>query len=93
MGASGPVLVKGRRDKAGNFETLVVKAFGKNIEIPKPLLARIPNGANGIQLSYEAGYKQLGGRTIYILFLTGFTSVIKEKMILSVNEDGQSKAL
>lgn len=46
---------------------------------------------NGIQLSYEVGYKELGGRTLYIVFSQGFTSGAVVKRFVTVTESGSVK--
>ncbi len=94
IGDSGAVTIEGKKDSTGNYQKIVVKAFGKTIEISKELLDKIPSKyQNGIQLSYEGGYEVLGGRTIYIMFSSGFTSGTKESFIISVTEKGQQRIL
>lgn len=90
IGSSGPVAVQGTIDIAGEI-SLIVSAFGKTITIPKTVVEKIPKTFNGIQLSYEKGYESLGGRTIYIMFSTGFLSGQKTKTVLVVTEDGASE--
>ena len=90
IGSSGPVSVQGRRNSKGEFESLSVTAFGKTFAVEKRLLEKIPAGANGIQLTYEHGYPTLGGRTVYLTFLKGFASGTKDKVVLSINEQGKS---
>ena len=94
IGESGVVTVKGTKDSAGNYQKIVVNAFGKTIEISKELLGIIPSKyQNGIQLSYEQGWKAKGGRTIYIMFLSGFTSGVRESFVIAVTEKGQQSVL
>ncbi len=94
IGSSGVIVVEGQKDALGNFKKLVVKAFGKTIEVNEDLLRKIPlKHPNGIQLSYEQGYEALGGRTVYITFLFGFTSGIKETFTITVTEHGQQSFL
>lgn len=94
IGESGAVTVEGKKDPDGNYQKIVVKAFGMTIEISKELLGKIPSKyQNGIQLSYERGYEVLGGRTIYIMFLSGFTSGTKERFIIEVTEKGSQNIL
>jgi hypothetical protein len=45
--------------------------------------------ANGVRISYEAGYTGLGGRTIYIQFQSGFTSGTREQALVTLTEDGK----
>ena len=92
IGSSGPIAVEGKRDESGNLSQLVVNAFEKKISVAQDVLRKISKyNINGIQLSYESGYKELGGRTVYILFQKGFTSRIIEKTVLAVKENGTSK--
>lgn len=91
IGSSGTVVVSGQRNQNGAFEKIVVKAFGKELAISKENLEKIPRNTNGLQMSYESGYEKLGGKTVYLIFLSGFTSGNKEKIILSVNEQGNSQ--
>jgi hypothetical protein len=50
------------------------------------LLADLP--FNGVQLSFESGYEQLGGRTLYILFTKGFISHRVTGKLVILNERG-----
>lgn len=93
IGSSGPVKVEGKRASDGKFESVLVEAFGKKTQIPKEILAALPALSNGIQLSFEAGYKPLGGRTVYVIFLTGFTSGVTGKKAVAVSETGKTKLL
>jgi hypothetical protein len=91
IGASGPVEVSGKQDTKG-IVTIRVKAFGKEYAPSEKQLAALRNlPANGIQLSYEAGYRELGGRTIYLLFTNGFTSGVVQSQLLAINETGEVK--
>ena len=64
IGESGPVTVNGKKGEDGKYKNISVEAFGKVIEIPKVVLSQIPSEhQNGILLSYERGYKEMGGKT------------------------------
>jgi len=94
IGNSGVVIVKGNKDASGTFQNITVTAFGKVIQISTEILSQIPSKyQNGIQLTYEAGYVQVGGRTLYIQFQKGFTSGIDERTIISIQEDGSQRIL
>lgn len=94
IGESGIVIVEGLKNASGKYKKLSISAFGKVIEISDKLLTQIPSKyQNGIQLSYDPGWKQLGGRTVYISFLSGFTSGIKETFIIAVTEDGKQSVV
>ena len=94
IGTSGPVVVEGNVNTQGEVVALSVQAFGMTRSIDTSILKTLNLAhANGIQLSYEAGYRVLGGKTIYILFQKGFTSEIKEKFVLAVSENEVPKML
>ena len=71
-----------------------VEAFGKTISIPPEILIQIPSkNQNGIQLSYEEGYKSKGGKTVYLQFQVGFTIELQKVFIISASENGKVKVL
>lgn len=84
IGESGPVIVSGIQGAAG-IESLKVEAFRRQFILGQPRLQQL-NGFrfNGVQLSYEHGYKELGGRTIYLLFSKGFTSGVVERRFVII---------
>ena len=89
IGESGIIIVNGKKDNNGNFTSLSVGAFGKTIDIPHIIMEQIPSqNQNGIQLSYEAGYRVLEGKMIYLQFQDGFISGVRETFIISVSESG-----
>ena len=52
-----------------------VYAFGQEYVVPEDKLSDLSELVpNGIRISYESGYSQVGGRTIYIQLQMGFTS-------------------
>jgi hypothetical protein len=88
IGESGPVVVTATRGPKG-FSALRVQAFGRATNLTEAQLAKLQGQfVNGVQLSYEAGYKELGGRTVYIVLSKGFTSGMQESQQISVNEEG-----
>jgi len=89
IGASGEITLKGKNDGKGNFNTLKILAFKKEYVLTKDQLKKLaPFSPNGIQMTYESGYKELGGRTVYLKFHTGFVSGIKTYKLVTVREDG-----
>ena len=91
IGESGVVVVTGRQS-ATSVDSLVIEAFGKRFELSSTQLQALQGGMlNGVQLSYEAGYKQFGGRTLYLVFSRGFTSGVTVKRFVTVNESGSIK--
>ena len=91
LGESGPVKVSGTQSSTG-MTSLRVDAFGKTIQLSPQQLATLHGGLyNLIQLSYERGYKELGGRTIYIKLGTAFTSGEGASIFIAISEDGKVK--
>ena len=91
IGESGPVNVSGTQTPAG-ITSFRVEAFGKTIELTPPQLKELEGGQyNLIQLSYERGYAELGGRTIYIKLGKAFTSGEVRGVVVVVTEDGKVK--
>ena len=63
IGNSGLVIVTGTKNDRNEFIDLKINAFGKEYKISEKNLTKIPPVSyNGIQLSYEEGYKELGGK-------------------------------
>ncbi|HRK09325.1 MAG TPA: hypothetical protein PLZ57_16270 [Pseudobdellovibrionaceae bacterium] len=91
IGTSGPVVVEGHRDDKGKFQSIRVQAFGKTLALDTSIIAQINDQANGVQISYEHGYRSVGGRTIYLVFSKGFTSEVKAKLVLSIDESGKTE--
>lgn len=92
IGSSGPVSISGTKNDKNEFTLLTIKIFGKEYKISDEDLKKIPaKPYNGIQLSYEHGYKELGGRTIYIILQFGFTSGNRDRTLITVTESGTVK--
>jgi hypothetical protein len=89
IGSSGPVTVSGKQDENGITE-MSVKAFSRVYKLGKEHLDLLRSmRVNGMQLSYEGGYKNLGGRTLYIQLSSGFfVSGIKARKFVVINERG-----
>src|SRR5262245_30302230 len=91
IGESGPVVVSGTRNSKG-IENLRVEAFGKQFNLTQEQLKSLSGVlVNGLQLSYEGGYRELGGRTLYLLFSMGFTSGITQRRFVVITENGSVK--
>lgn len=70
--------------------SLCVQAFNQTKCLTKEQLAMLSGGiVNGVQISYEAGYQKLGGRTVYVLLSKGFTSERLDGKLVSITEAGQ----
>ena len=88
---SGPVFVAGVQGDHG-ITSLKVSAFRKSFTLTPAQLKQLRGlSVNGVQLSGEGGYKELGGRTLYLIFSMGFTSGITQAKLVSVNERGDIK--
>jgi len=88
---SGPIEVTATRTPNG-FTALAVQAFGRTTKLTETQLAALHGQfVNGVQLSYEGGYKELGGRTVHIVLSKGFTSGVQESQRVSVDEQGEVK--
>ena len=91
IGGSGPVVVQGMQS-AERFVSLTVSAFGHNTSLSAEQLAQLAGGfINGLQVSFEAGYRELDGRTVYLVLSRGFTSGLQSTQLISVNEQGTVK--
>ena len=91
IGESGPVSVSGTQTPEG-IASLRVRAFGREVAAePSQIMELRGFLANGMLLSYEAGYKELGGRTVYLIFFKGFTSGVQSAMRVEINERGVLK--
>ena len=89
IGSSGKVVVEGKQDDEHRIVSLKVEAFGKIFEVPKKKLAGLSElPSNGIRISYEHGYAQFGGRTIYIELQMGFTSGVRKQARVTIAESG-----
>jgi hypothetical protein len=87
---SGKVVVEGKGDKDGHLVSLKVTAFGRDYLLPKDKVAQFARlMANGVQISYEAGYAELGGRTVYVQLQMGWTSSTRQKAVVTVTENGK----
>jgi hypothetical protein len=88
IGQSGPVKVSGAQSDGG-ISLLRIEAFGRNFTLqPQQLRSFKGFNANGVQISYEGGYVDLGGRTIYVVFSRGFTSGRVMQRFVAVTETG-----
>ena len=88
IGQSGPVKVSGAQSD-GDITLLRIEAFGKNFTLqPQQLRSLEGFNANGVQISYEGGYLDSGGRTIYVVFSRGFTSGRVVQRYVAVTETG-----
>lgn len=89
IGGSGKVVVEGQQDDKDRIAALKVEAFGKLFEVPQEKLRGLSElPTNGIRISYERGYVELGGRTIYIELQMGFTSGVRKQALVTITENG-----
>jgi hypothetical protein len=90
IGSSGKVIVEGKQNEKNKIVSLKISAFGKDYVVPEDKLAALSGlPSNGVRISYEAGYADLGGRTIYIQLQMGFTSGTREQALVTLTEDGK----
>ena len=88
IGASGPVKISGAQSTDG-ITLLRIEAFGKKFNIGPDQLRELSGfSANGVQITYERGYADLGGRVIYVVFSRGFTSGHLAQRYVTVRENG-----
>ena len=88
LGDSGKLVIVGTTDKF-KLVSLVVKAFGKEYKAPPQVIARVQDQhVNGVSMSYESGYKETGGRTIYVSLTSGFSGDVKSKIVVRITEEG-----
>jgi hypothetical protein len=89
IGSSGPVTISGRQAATG-LTAMTIKAFDRQIALAKPQLDALkPLRMNGMQLSFDTGYKELGGRTLYVQLLSGFVaSGDRVEKVLVITERG-----
>lgn len=91
---AGPITARGARRPDGSLQRFTVSAFGRTIEMPAPVMAELSNiHFNGVLLSDEAGYPELGGRTAYLQFVVGFTSGVTSRVVVAVDEKGNVRLL
>ena len=92
IGSSGPVVIEGKQNERNQVVSLKVRAFGREYAVPKEQLATLVElPFNGVRISYEHGYAQLGGRTIYIQLQMGFVNTTRRQATVTLTEDGKVK--
>jgi hypothetical protein len=90
IGHSGRVVIDGKQNEKGQIDSLKITAFGKDYSVPKDKLANLADlHVNGIRISYEGGWVELGGQTIYIHLQMGFTSHTLKHALIVVTECGK----
>lgn len=88
-GEDGPITARGVRRPDGSLQRFTVTAFGRALEMPDAVMAELAKlRFNGVLLSAEPGYPDLGGRTAYLQFVVGFTSGTASSVVVAVNERG-----
>jgi len=90
IGSSGKIVVEEKQNEKRQIVSLKISAFGRDYVVPQEKLSRLGDlQANGVRISYETGYRELGGRTIYIQLQMGFTSFTKKQALITLTEDGK----
>jgi hypothetical protein len=88
IGESGPIAVGGEA-RQGAILSLRISAFGKEVQLSPDRLQLLTNvSPNGIRLSYERGYQEAGGRTLYVILSRGFTSGEVAAVLVTFHEEG-----
>jgi len=88
IGQSGEVIVSGKQ-RGDEFISFTVQAFGRTMHLSKEQLAQVRGGSvNGLQISYAAGYAELGGRAVYVVLSKGFTSGVRQSQMILATEQG-----
>ena len=90
IGSSGKITVEGKQNDKAQIVALRMSAFGKDYVVPPEKLKQLTElPSNGVRISYEAGYKELGGRTVSIQLQMGFTSDTTKQALVTIAEDGK----
>jgi hypothetical protein len=90
IGSSGKITVEGKQNDKAQIVALRMSAFGRDYVVPPAKLRQLAElPSNGVRISYEAGYKELGGRTVYIQLQMGFTSDTTKQALVTIAEDGE----
>jgi len=93
IGSSGLVKVSGTQGSDGILG-FKVEMFGREFIAPSSTVQELKGfSANGLHLSYEHGYKEIAGRTVYLSFSRGFTSDVVSTKTVAVNESGEFKVI
>ncbi len=88
LDGSGPIVITGRSD-GDHISFLEVEAFGKTYTVPAGIIGDLGNiYVNGLSISYEAGYKVIGGRSLYITFIRSFLKKETTRISLVLKENG-----
>ena len=89
--ASGPIVVTGAQGDQG-ITSLHVSAFRKSFTLSPAQLKQLRGLiVNAVQLSGEGGYKELGGRTLYLVLSMGFTDGTPHAKLITLDERGDIK--
>jgi len=88
IGKSGPIVVDGKRNDDGEFQSLTVTAGDTVIEIPEKYLKRISKFTNGVQISIDGGGPPEG--IVILVFQYGFSALNStyQRFVLVVPFDG-----
>jgi hypothetical protein len=87
-GDSGAIRIFGTQNAQG-IDSLTVEAFGRKTNLSQKDLAQLKGlFSNGLVLSYEHLFAELGGRTVYLLFIDGFDANSDASCTVEVSESG-----
>jgi hypothetical protein len=84
---SGPIHVQMNSGKSGAITSFSIFAFGKPYSLTNAELSKIPkNLYNGLNVTYERGYLDLGGQTLYIVLSSRFSGATRFETIITFTE-------
>jgi hypothetical protein len=93
IGSSDAVTITGSLS-GGSITSMTIKAFGREVVLERAHLDALKGSSmNGVLLTYEHGYDQAGGRTMYVKMLSGFLSGVRASKVLVVNERGDVRVM
>ena len=93
VGSSDTVAITGSLS-GGSITSMTIKAFGRDVVLERAHLDALKGlPMNGVLLTYEHGYEEAGGRTVYVKMLSGFLSGVRASKVLVVNERGDVRIM
>jgi hypothetical protein len=85
------VTITGTQSTTG-VTSLKVTAFKRDFILTTAQIKQLRGfSANGLLVSFETGWKEFGGRTLYLTFQVGFGAGVQETLVIRLNEQGEVK--
>ena len=89
MGGSGPIVITGRSSEY-HISSLEIEAFDRTYSISDKVISDLGGVyVNGLAISYEAGYKVTGGRSLYFTFVKSSLQKETTRVALILKENGE----